>query len=158
MTRRVTWLVLLASLGWAGSVLAQGRPLRVDARQSLDFGTLLAGIPQVILPTDPVGAASLRISGRNRSEVLVSFLLPPALDGPGGAVVPLVFGPGSAGYSPTQNIGAQTFFDPSVPTPVRLPQNGRGTVFLGGTAHPPPTALPGAYIATITLTISYVGN
>jgi hypothetical protein len=73
-------------------------------------------------------------------------------------LVPLVFGPGTGGYSATQDIDSQVGFDPWVPTVLALPQNGRGMIYLGGTALPPAQAPAGAYSATVTLTISYVGN
>ena len=72
--------------------------------------------------------------------------------------MPLSFGPAAAGYSPTRDIDSQIAFDPQVPNVLPLPNNGRGIIYLGGTATPPAQATVGAYAATITLTISYVGN
>lgn len=144
--------------GAAVDAEAQGRPLRADGQQALDFGELLGGLAQVVAPTDPVYAARIQISGRRQDDVLVSFLLPAALEGPAGAVVPLMFGPGSAGYAPGQDINSQIAFDPAVSSVFTLPNNGRGMIYLGGTALPPAQAVVGAYSATITLTLSYVGN
>jgi hypothetical protein len=164
MILRAIRFALLAAVVAAGSVEAQGRPggggrpLRVQAQQALNFGELLGGLPQVVPSTDPVNAARIQISGRGRSEVLVSFLLPTALDGPGGGAVPLTFGPGSAGYSPDQGIAGQVAFDPETSNVFTLPQNGRGTIYLGGTALPPAQVIVGAYAATITLTVSYIGS
>ena len=160
MNRHVIGLILLVALFGSTTVnaAAQGRPLRAQGQQALDFGELLGGLPQVVAPTDPVYAARIQISGRNRDDVLVSFLLPAALEGPRGASVPLVFGPGSAGYSPNLGINSQIAFDPAVSSVFRLPNNGRGMIYLGGTALPPAQAVVGAYAAAVTLTISYVGN
>ncbi|MEX2466274.1 MAG: hypothetical protein WD995_05155 [Gemmatimonadota bacterium] len=168
MIRSAIRLVLLTMLVGGGSLEAQGppgprppgggRPLRVDAQQALDFGELLGGLPQVVPANDPINAGRMQVSGQGGSDVLVSFLLPTALDGPGNAAVPLVFGPGAAGYSATQDIDGQLAFDPSISNVFTLPQNGRGTLYLGGTAIPPAQAVVGSYAATITLTISYVGN
>ena len=72
--------------------------------------------------------------------------------------MPLSFGPGSAGYSPSRSIGDQLPFDPSGSAVLRLPQNGQGMIYLGGTATPPAQIPAGAYSGTITLTISYLGN
>lgn len=169
MIPRLIPLLVLALVASVGTAEAQGgppeglppdggRPLRVDGQQPLSFGELLGGLPQTILRTDPLNSARIQISGRGNSDVLVSFLLPPALVGPGGATVPLSWGPGVAGYSPTRDIDSQIAFDPQVPNVLGLPNNGRGTIYLGGTAIPPAQATVGAYAATITLTISYVGN
>jgi hypothetical protein len=159
-------LVLLCLLG-AGALEAQeppgrppdgGRPLEAIGEQHLDFGVLLGGIPHTVRRDDPLAAARIRIDGAGRGDVLASFLLPPALVGPAGATVPLTFGAGSAGYSPTGNIADQIAFDPAGPAVFGLGQGGQCTLFLGGTAEPPIQATAGSYGATIVLTISYVGN
>lgn len=160
MTRRLSRATLVAALllGGAVGVRAQGRPLRVIGLQPLDFGTLLGGVPTTVLRTDPLNAGRLEVRGERGRDVLVSFLLPAELVGPGASVVPLSFGPGSAGYSPTGAIDAQAAFDPSVPDSFALPGNGRATIYLGGSASPPPQPRAGTYFATITLTVSYLGN
>jgi len=159
--RRLPFLlpvVLLALLLGAAGAFAQGRPLRARPVQPLNFGDLLGGLPTTVLRTDPINSGQFDIRGERLTEVLVDLLLPSALVGPGGATVPLTFGPGTAGYSPDGSIGSQVAFDPAVPQAVRLPGNGRGAVFLGGTASPPGQVAVGAYSATITITISYIGN
>ena len=49
-----------------------------------------------------------------RSTVLLQLTLPPSLTGPGGAAMPVTFGPNDAGYSDSGAIGAQIGFDPTV--------------------------------------------
>ena len=137
---------------------APGRSLRVDGQQELYFGELLTGLPSAVLRSDPVRAGRIQISGERHSDVLVSFLLPAGLFGPGGADVPLVFGPTDAGWSPDRDIGLQVAFDPAAPTVLELPNNGRGLIFLGGTALPAGSLPAGDYLANVTLTISYLGN
>ena len=132
--------------------------MRVRPQQALDFGVLIGGVPEVVLPNDALRAAQVHVTGEGLSELLVSFLLPSGLAGPGGAMVPLSFGPGAAGYSPDGNIDAQAAFDPDLSEVFALPRNGRGTIYLGGTALPPAQVPSGTYTASITLTISYVGN
>lgn len=165
---RISTLALLAMLVTAPALEAQGppgprppdggRPLRVDARQALSFGTLLPGVPTVVPSNDALNAASLEIRGQGGSDVLLSFLLPTQLDGPGGAGVPLTFGVGSAGYSPSQDINAQIALDPQASEVLALPGNGRGAIYLGGVALPPTQIPAGTYGATITVTLSYVGS
>src|SRR2546430_17719395 len=65
--------------------------------------------------------------------------------GPAGATMPLAFGGSDAGYSDTQAIGSQVAFDPKQPFLATLNKNGRGSVFIGGTAPPgsaPPARAP----------------
>lgn len=168
MMPRVSTLALLALLVAAPALEAQGppgprppgggRPLRVDARQGLSFGALIPGVPTVVPSNDALNAASVQVRGRGGSDVLLSFLLPTQLDGPGGAGVPLTFGVGSAGYSPSQDINAQIALDPQASEVLTLPQNGQGMIYLGGVASPPTQIPSGTYAATITVTLSYVGN
>lgn len=168
MMPRVSTLAMLALLLGAPALEAQGppgprppgggRPLRVDARQGLSFGTLLPGVPTVVPSNDALNAASVEVRGRGGSDVLLSFLLPTRLDGPGGAGVPLTFGVGSAGYAPSRDINAQIALDPQASEVLELPRNGRGMIYLGGIASPPAQIPPGTYGATITVTLSYVGS
>src|SRR5438094_502828 len=79
--------------------------------------------------------------------------LPVVMTGPAGATLPLLFGGSDAGYSQSQSIGSQIGFDPKQPFVITFSQNGRGSVFLGGTAQPVPTQRAGSYTATITLTV-----
>ena len=164
MTRFLLPLVVAALLLSAGPVLGQGqgqgggRPLRAMGIQDLDFGTILPGVPTTVLRTDPLNSGQFEIRGQRLTEVLVDLVLPPDLVGPSGLSIPLVFGPGSAGYSSTGAIGAQLGFDPDVPQALTLPGNGRDTIFLGGIALPPAQLAAGTYSATITVTLTYLAN
>ncbi|MDT8342050.1 MAG: hypothetical protein RQ751_11105 [Longimicrobiales bacterium] len=152
---------LAALLLLPGALTAQGRPdfpgrpLRVTGMQPLNFGSLLAGVPTTIPPTDALNAGRFEIRGPNRSEVMVEIILPGALSGPGGASVALAFGPASAGFGET---GVQVVFDPAVPQLIALPNNGRGLIFLGGTAAPPAALPSGSYSAPVILTLSNLSN
>ncbi|HSM05390.1 MAG TPA: hypothetical protein VK858_12295 [Longimicrobiales bacterium] len=154
----LTVLLLGAPLEAQGGPPTRGRPLRVDGQQELNFGQLLTGLPSAVLPNDPLNAARVQVSGEKDSDLLISFFLPAALIGPGGAGVPLIFGPADAGYSAERSVDTQVPFDPAAPSVIRLPGNGRGLLFLGGTALPAGTLPAGDYAATVTLTISYLGN
>lgn len=149
---------LATLLATASPLEGQGRPTRVRPQQDLAFGELLAGIPTTVLPTEGQNAGQIRISGQRNTEILLSFFFPAGLTGPGGGSVPLSFGPGSAGYSANRSITDQVLFDPSGPAVIRLPRNGQGMIYLGGTASPPSSINAGSYSGTITLTISYLGN
>ena len=122
MNGRLIGVVLLALLLCGEAAAAQGRPLRARGRQDLTFGQLLGGLPSTVLPTDPLNAGQIEVSSERLTEVLISFLLPPALIGPAGAAIPLAFGPGSAGYSIQRLIDNQIAFDPAVPILVTLPR------------------------------------
>lgn len=165
MIRTITGIVaLLVALAAASAPVAAqrnepgGRGVRAKALQGLSFGDVLAGVPTTISRFDPLASGQLEVGGEKITEVLVSFLLPNAMTGPGGSSIPLGFGPGSAGFSTTRSIGSQVGFDPLVPTIVYLSPQGRATIYLGGTASPPPNAAAGSYAGEIMLTVSYIGN
>jgi hypothetical protein len=133
----------------------------VQGRQDLTFGDLLGGLPRHILPSDAAHAAQFRIQGRGNSELLVSFLLPAGLTGPGGATLPLSFGPVDGGLSYSGNVTDQIPFDPRSALLVVLPPGGgaqRAWIFLGGTATPPGQSPLGAYSGSIVLTLATVTN
>jgi hypothetical protein len=76
------------------------------------------------------------------------------MTGPSGALMTLSFGAGDAGYSQSQAIGSQVGFDPKQSFTATLSNNGRGSVFVGGTANPATNQRAGAYTATLTLNVT----
>ncbi len=129
-----------------GVPLHAQRPLTVTGVRGLTFGAVLPGVPRIILRTDPANSGQFDIRGPNNSRVLLSFVLPVAMTGPSGALMPLSFGAGDAGYSQS--------FDPKQPFTATLSNNGRGAVFVGGTANPTTNQRAGAYTATLTLNVT----
>src|SRR5260370_15231581 len=116
-------------------LLAQGKPLTVTGIRGVTFGAVLPGVPRVVLRTDPANSGQIDIRGP-KGPVLLTFVLPIAMTGPGGALMPISFGAGDAGFSATQTIGSQVGFDPKQPFTATLPNNGRASVFVGATANP----------------------
>ena len=137
---------------------AQGRPLTATGDQQLNFGTVFAGVQQVVSRTDAANAGRFEVRGRVNSEVSITLTLPPALTASGGRTIPLVFGPNDGGRNNQNNATTAQVFDPRVPLITTLGTPGRLFVFLGGTISPPLTASAGDYLATITLTSAYTGN
>ena len=136
------------------SPLAGQRPITVTGVQSLAFGTLLPGVPTIVVRTDAAKSGQFTINGPHDSQAQVTFTLPAVLTGPGGATLPLTFGGSDAGYSQSQNIGSQIGFDPKQPFLITFSGQGRGSVFLGGTARPGLTQRAGSYTAIITLNVA----
>jgi hypothetical protein len=142
--------------GGAPSLCAQGgRPIRAQGVRSLDFGTLLPGVAQPIARTDPLRSGQFDVTGQKFSTVQLSFTLPAVMTGPAGAALPLSFGGNDAGFSESQSVASQVGFDPRAPFLATLSKNGRGSVFLGGTARPVAAQRPGSYSGTVTLTVVY---
>jgi hypothetical protein len=131
----------------------QGRPLTISGVRGVTFGAVLPGIPRVVLRTDPANSGQFDMRGP-KGPVLLTFVLPVAMTGPAGALLPLSFGASDAGYSSTQSIGSQVGFDPKQPYTATLPNNGRASVFVGATANPTTNQRAGAYTATLTLTVT----
>jgi hypothetical protein len=148
-------LVLAA---WPGRAQAQGRPLNVIGRQSLTFGTMWSGQPAEVSRMDPLRSGQIELRGMRETDVQVTYSLPAAMVGPGGAQLPLSFGATDGGVGDTGAIMAASAFDPRVPRVARFGGNGRLYLFLGGTAHPGAGQTAGAYTATITVTVAYTGT
>lgn len=129
------------------------RPITVTGVQSLTFGTVVPGVPAVVLRTSAANAGQFTLTGPHDSQAALTFTLPVVMTGPAAATMPLLFGGSDAGYSQTQSIGSQVGFDPKQPFVITFSGTGRGSVFLGGTAQPAPTQRAGSYTATITLTV-----
>jgi len=146
-------VALIAALLLGVPLLAQVRPLTVTGVRGLTFGAVLPASPRHSADRS-ANSGQFDIRGPNRKQVLLSFVLPAAMIGPGGALMPLSFGAGDAGYSQSQLIGSQVGFDPRQSFTATLSNNGRGSVFVGGTANPATNQRAGAYTATLTLNVT----
>jgi len=149
----VRFLLVAALLAAAPALHAQGRPLRVDGMRGLTFGTVFPGVQVPVPASDAVRSAQFDITGNKDTSIQITLLLPGQLTG-AGASVPLTFGATAAGYSQTGSTAALTLFDPRVPFTTVLSNNGRGTIFLGGTLVPPASQRAGSYVGTITITVA----
>jgi len=152
---RLLVLLLLALGSGVASLAAQGRPLTVSRVRDLTFGMVLPGVPRVILRTDPTNSGQFDLVGNKNSQVLLTFALPLVMTGPASTKMPLVFRGSDGGYSSTQAIGSQVAFDPKQPFLATLSKNGRGSVFIGGTAQPSTSQRAGPYTGTLALTVVY---
>lgn len=163
LCRRVRWwsgvpaLLAVAALpAPAAPVLAQGQPVRVNGVRSVSFGTVFPGISKSVLRTDALNSGRFDIRAAAGTQLQLSFALPSAMTGPGGATMPLTFGGGDAGFSATQTVASQVGFDPRVPFVATMSgPPARAAVFLGGTVTPLASQPAGSYTGTITLTVVY---
>src|SRR5690242_5568949 len=149
--RQVTFMLVLAAL--AARPVAGQRPIAVSGVHAVDFGTVLPGVPAVVSRTNAASAGQFDLTGPHDSQAALTFTLPLVMTGPAAATLPLNFGGSDAGYSQTQSIASQVGFDPKQPFVITFSKNGRGSVFLGGTAQPALTQRAGSYSGTITLTV-----
>jgi hypothetical protein len=150
-----SWILIGASL-LGVQLQAQGKPLTITGIRGVTFGTVLPGVPRVVLRTDPVNSGQFNIKGPKGGPALLSFVLPLTMAGPSGAVMSVTFGSSDAGYSATQSIGSQVGFDPKQPFTVTIPNNGTASVFVGATAKPLANQRAGAYTGTIIFTVTYL--
>src|SRR5574339_286399 len=81
----------------AVSLYGQGQPVRVNGVRSVSFGTVFPGISKSVLRTDALNSGRFDIRAAAGTQLQLSFALPTAMTGPGGATMPLSFGGGDAG-------------------------------------------------------------
>jgi len=156
VARRCVVTLALLLCGQVPTLSAQGRPASVRGQQDLNFGLMIAGVPTTISRLDAAAAGQFELRGVKDSPVTIQLTLPTVMTGPG--TVPLEFRPNDGGHGPTATITASQPFDPTLPLSVVLSSNGKYYVFLGGTARPAPQTPSGTYGATVSLTMTYVGN
>ncbi len=160
LERSVIGAACIAALVASGPRIAAaqahgGKPVTTTGSQALNFGTVFPGFMHSVLRTDAVNSGQFQVRGQNAVQVQVTFTLPSAMTGPGGAQLPLSFGANDGGYSQSPTISAATAFDPRTPLVTLLSGQGRLYLYLGGTVNPPAQLTPGAYSATITCTVIY---
>ena len=143
----------LVLLLWRASSAAG--QVTVVGQQDLRFGVVVPGTPTVVAPTDAARRGEWLMTGRGNPTI--SFVLPTSMQGPNGAVMPLVFGASSAAWQ-RQNAmgggGAPQIVDPRTPFTVSVQARQTVRLFLGGTAQPTTTQAAGSYTATITLIVA----
>lgn len=145
--------ILIPALLLGRPLRAQGEPVMVTGVRGVTFGAILPGVLQIVSRTDPANSGEYEITGPSGSLIL-TFVLPAAMSGPAGTLLPLTFGSSDAGYSATQVIGSQVGFDPKQTFSATLPSTGRASVFIGGTVHPAMNQAAGEYTATLILNVT----
>ena len=168
-------LLLAAPAAGAGAQITAGimsvadilaAPLTGTGTRALSFGVIVPGTTTVtVLPASAAGG-EFRITGvKNRKSVDISFTLPTALTGPGGATIPLSFDGNFVGLCEVDASGAcvaasYTSWNPvTTPSfhdqPTRYkPGRPRYTfdeyqLYVGGTALPAANQRQGTYTASI---------
>lgn len=156
MRMAVGRLLLVPLLLAIAAPLSAQRPIQVEGIKNLAFGLLLAGTPTSVPRTDPVRAGQINVTAQPKSPIIIQISLPASMSGPAGATLPLSFGANDAGYSALGSIASQVAFDPRASAVVLTnTSNGRGTIYLGGTASPAFNQQPGNYTGVITITVAY---
>lgn len=131
----------------------EAQAFRVNGRRPLAFGTIFAGVPEHVFPTDAARSGMFRVQGPRNNLYVLTFTLPSAMIGPGAALLSMSYAGNDAGISGSAT-GPQAPFDPNAPYTFTMPSApARVFVFLGATANPIVGQLEGDYSATVTLTV-----
>lgn len=150
--KRILLLTLCLS-GLALTSLVAQRPPRVRGEQDLDFGTIFAGIPEHVLPTDAARAGRFLVRGPRNNVMVATYTLPATLMELGGDSFPLTYAIDDGGYAALFFLPVQTPLDPTAPFSFTMPFWQRVRFYLGATANPSFGQTPGDYTNTVTLTI-----
>jgi len=128
-------------------------PLTATGVNNLDFGTVTAGT--VRTPTSmSADAGRFNITGQPTTPVTVSFVLPTALTGFGGATIPIAFN-ATDGLHWTAFPTTFVAFDPNAAFLTTLGASGALTIGISGTVSPAASTITGTYTGTVTLTVAY---
>lgn len=146
-------LLTLCLSGLAVPPLTAQRPVNVRGEQDLDFGTIFAGIPEHVLPTDAARAGRFLVRGARNNVMVATFTLPATLIELGGDSFTLTYAIDDGGYAPLFFLPIQTPFDPTAPFSFTMPLWQRVRFYLGATANPNVGQTPGDYTNTVTLTV-----
>ena len=150
MTRAAELLLALAVSCGATEAGAQVTTLR-----GLTFGTVTSGTTTSVLKTS-VSAAQWRITGTFLVLVGGNFqlTLPTTLTGPGPAF-PITFSTTAGQRNTANNPNAGSSFNPHAPQNINGGLSSQTIyVWLGGSVAPPLNQAPGAYSATVVLTVT----
>ena len=127
--------------------------LQVSGIRNLAFGTVIAGIPTTVTPTDPSRSGQFEFIAPTNSTVRLDLTLPTALQGPSAATMPINFGSSDGLIVGTAPGSVPTRFNPKSNRTYKLTSD-RNEVFLGGTVSPAINQPAGSYSATVTLTVT----
>jgi spore coat protein U-like protein len=161
ITKVVAGLAALATLSTVsaqaqsqtGSVAALAnvqQPINVVGAVDLDFGNVFPGVNKTI-GVAAATAGRFDVTGQASAPVLVSFVLPANLTGPGN----LAIGTWTGNHN-TTNAPTGTNFTPSAAT-INSAFSGTGAlfVFVGATVSPAANQPAGAYSGTVQMTVTY---
>lgn len=132
----------------------------ITVNNNLLFGNMFPGIPSKISKYTASSAAEFHVTGTNGAELSIKFTLPTYMSNTGFNIQLIFFNTDcSIDTSATPDQAAPTFdnLNPWTNLTYRLGSTGM-LLWLGGTAVPRIVQPPGAYSATIVLTVSYTGN
>jgi len=151
------------------SLPAQSGPRRVPAPEPvslfvighhvLRFANVLQGIPKSVDPRDFDNSALFEIRGGPGASVRAEFILPAALIGDGGAVLPVDFNAGDGFADPTRGQSSLgVVFNPHAPLITTLSSAGQMFLRLGGTVRPSRPQAGGEYRTIIVITVYNLGT
>lgn len=126
------------------------QPINVVGAVDLDFGNVFPGVNKTV-GVAAATAGRFDVSGQASAPVLISFVLPANLTGPGN----LAIGTWTGNHN-TTNAPTGTNFTPSAAT-TNSAFSGTGNlfVFVGATVSPATNQPAGAYSGTVQMTVTY---
>lgn len=149
----LTTTLLAALLGGALSSAAAAQV--VMPSQPLDFGQIIAGVTEVVPPTDVTRRGDITIQGTSTGDASLTLVLPTELQSPDGTMIPLQFLAGDVLFQQPQ--GGRIDVNLTGPTTVRLHNRRPGHLYLGGRAIPSVGQRAGSYSATIVVVVAPPG-
>jgi hypothetical protein len=127
------------------------QPINVVGAVDLDFGNVFPGVNKTVAVTGAT-AGRFDVAGQASAPVLISFVLPANLTGPGNLAIGTWTGHHNTSNAPT---GGTNFTPSAATTNSTLNGSGNLWVFVGATVSPTTNQAAGAYSGTVQMTVTY---
>lgn len=154
MVQKTLTMTLLAAL-MGGALSSASAAQVVMPTQPLDFGQIIAGVAEIVRPTDVARRGDITIQGTATGDASLTIVLPAELRSPDGTAIPLQFLAGDVLFQ--QPMGGRVEVNLAGPTTVRLHKSRAGHLYLGGRAMPAIGQRAGSYSATVVLVVAPPG-
>ena len=153
------FIVVLTTIFVLTLSTATGSAQTITLNNDLVFGSVFPGIPKTITKYSIGSAAEFHVAGTSGAEISIQFALPTYMHASGFNIEMIFFNTDCSIdtlASPSQTSPLFDNLNPWTTLIYRLGSAGL-TIWLGGTAIPKVVQPPGAYTATIVLTVAYTG-
>jgi hypothetical protein len=143
------------ALALLGAVTTRAESQTVTGNRNLNFGVVIRGVPNSVLPSDPIRSGRFYVRYQLNRQVQVRLTLPNRLTRSGGGSLPISFGATDAFAQGTAGSSVPVTFDPRTTQTFTLQTSPDFYINLGGRVAPTAAQATGNYTGNVTLTVTF---